>query len=62
MKAPLDDKRLIAEFPLHPLLRVLCYLEEREYTLEFGVVAEANRWYGPARKMVHSLYFEQVTA
>lgn len=58
VKPPLDA--VAVEQPLLPLLRVLCYLEDREYTLEFGQVEFANRWYTPARKLVHQVWTDSV--
>ena len=53
MKPQLDKT---PELPLLPILRVLCYLELQEYTLEYGVVEFSNRWYTPARQMMSEIY------
>ena len=56
-----DMIEMAQDFPNGPLLRVLCYLETQEHTLEFGQVEFSQRWYTPARKIVERIWAKEVT-
>ena len=58
MNRPDIDKT--PDFPHLPMMRVLSYLEKQEYTLEWGAVEDANRWYTPARRMMEDIYRAEV--
>jgi hypothetical protein len=57
MKPPLDGT---PDQPTLPMLRVLCYLERQEYSLEWGEVEYANRWYTPAMHLMRDIYRNEV--